>query len=186
MCGESWAPVGEGSSVAGMMPPMRIASALLAALALTCASRPPSPACIDLSGTYELAGQPTRKGTGSTAFVFSEGAVLNRIETLTITQPGCRLELHATGDGGKIHDAVLQSDLAWSEDGVSASWSPQKIGAAILAGASSRTRTLTLHLSPARDTLTVSSEFDERGLALLFMPFHDHGAATCVMKRVKS
>ena len=89
------------------------------------------------------------------------------------------------GDGGRIHEAVLQNDLSWTEDGVSTSWAPQKMGSAILAGASSRTRTLTLQLSPERDMLTISSEFDERGLALLFMPFHDHGAATCVMKRVK-
>jgi hypothetical protein len=169
-----------------MIPAMRILTALLAAMALTCASRPPSPTCIDLSGTYELAAQPIRKGTGSTAFVFGETAALNKVEMLTITQPGCRIELHAIGDGGKIHDAVLQNDLEWREDGVSASWSPKKMGAAILAGASSRIRTLTLRLSPEHDMLTISSEFDERGLALLFMPFHDHGAATCVMKRVKS
>jgi hypothetical protein len=165
---------------------MRLVTALLAAVALTCAIRSPSPTCIDLSGTYKLAGQPVRKGTGSTNFVFSEGASLNKIETLTITQPGCRIEIHATGDGGKVHDAVLENDLEWSEDGVSASWSPQKVGSSILSGASSRTRTLTLRLSPEHDTLTISSEFDERGLALLFMPFHDHGAATCMMKRVKS
>jgi len=167
-----------------MMLAMRIVTALLAAAALTCASRQSVPTCIDLSGTYKLLGQPTRQGTGSTAFVFGEGAVLNRIDALTITQPGCRIELHATGDGGKVHDAVLENDLSWTEDSVSASWSPQKIGAAILAGASSRTRTLTLRLSPEHDTLTISSEFDERGLALLFMPFHDHGEATCVMKRM--
>jgi len=165
---------------------MRLVTALLAAAALTCAIRPPSPTCIDLSGTWQLAGQPVRKGTGSTNFVFSEGASLNKIETLTITQPGCRIEIHATGDGGKVHDAVLVNDLDWSEDGVTVSWSPQKMGSSILSGASSRTRTLTLRLSPEHDTLTISSEFDERGLALLFMPFHDHGAATCVMKRVKS
>jgi len=165
---------------------MRIVPALLAVAALTCAIRPPSPTCIDLSGTYQLAGQPIRKGTGSTDFVFSEGSSMKKVETLTITQPGCRIEIHATGDGGKIHDAVLEKDLEWSEDGVSASWSPQKMGSSILSGASSRTRTLTLRLSPEHDTLTISSEFDERGLALLFMPFHDHGAATCVMKRVKS
>jgi len=168
------------------MPSMRLVTALLAAAALTCASRPPSPTCIDLSGTYQLAGQPLRKGTGSTDFVISEGASMKKIETLTITQPGCRIEIHAKGDGGKIHDAVLEKDLDWSEDGVTVSWSPQKVGSSILSGASSRTRTLTLRLSPERDTLTISSEFDERGLALLFMPFHDHGAATCVMKRVKS
>jgi len=168
------------------MPCMRIVPALLAATALTCASRPPTPACIDLSGRYALAAQPVRSGTGSTAFVFGEGASLKKVETLTITQPGCRIELHATGDDGKTHDAVLEHDLAWTDDGVSASWSPERVGASILTGASSRTRTLTLRLSPERDTLTVSSEFDERGLALLFMPFHDHGAATCVMKRVKS
>jgi len=161
-------------------------TALLAAAALMCASRPPSPTCIDLSGTYQRTGQPVRKGTGSTDFVFSEGASLKTIDTLTITQPGCRIEIHATGDSGKIHDAVIESNLDWSEDGVSASWSPQKMGSSILSGASSRTRTLTLRLSPGHDTLTISSEFDERGLALLFMPFHDHGAATCVMKRVKS
>jgi hypothetical protein len=169
-----------------MIPAMRIITALLAAAALTCATRPPSPTCIDLSGSYLLAGQPIRKGTGSTNFVFGEGVVINKVEALTITQPGCRLQIHATGDGGKIHDAVLENDLDWSEDGVSASWAPQKMGSAILAGASSRTRTLTLRLSPEHDMLTISSEFDERGLALLFMPFHDHGAATCVMKRVKS
>ena len=168
-----------------MMLPMRIVTALLAAAALTCATRPPATGCVDLSGSYELSGQPSRQGTGSTAFVFGEGAVLNKVEALTITQPGCRIELHATGDGGKIHDAVLENDLSWTDDSVSASWSPQKMGAAILAGASSRTRTLTLRLSPAHDTLTISSEFDERGLALLFMPFHDHGEATCVMKRIK-
>src|SRR5258706_515875 len=119
---------------------MRIVAALLAAMALTCASRPPSPACIDLSGTYKLSGQPIRKGTGSTAFVFSEGAVLNRVETLTITQPGCRIEIHATGDGGKIHDAVLENNLSWTDEGVSAAWAPQKMGSAILAGAPSPTR----------------------------------------------
>ncbi|MGH9424345.1 MAG: hypothetical protein ACRD3J_30515 [Thermoanaerobaculia bacterium] len=163
---------------------MRIVMALLAAAALSCASRPPAPACINLSGSYQLLGQPIRKGTGSKAFVFSEGAVLNKIDTLTITQPGCRIEIHATGDGGTIYDAILESDLSWTDDGVSASWSSQKLGAAMLTGASSRTRTLTLRLSEP-DTLTISSEFDERGLALLFIPFHDHGAATCVMKRVK-
>jgi len=118
-------------------------------------------------------------------FVLGDGAAINKIERLTITQPGCRVEIHATGDGGKIHEAILQNDLDWNDDGVTTTWSPQKTGSAILAGASSRTRTLTLRLSPERDTLTISSEFDERGLALLFMPFHDHGAATCVMKRVK-
>jgi len=168
------------------MPAMRIVTALLAAAALTCASRSSVPTCIDLTGTYQLSGQPTRQGTGSTAFVFGEGAVLNKVETLTIKQPGCRIELRATGDGGKVHDAILENDLNWTDDSVSASWSPQKIGAAILAGASSRTRTLTLRLSPEHDTLTISSEFDERGLALLFMPFHDHGEATCVMKRVSA
>ena len=166
------------------MPRMRIVPALLAAAALTCASRSSVPTCIDLTGTYQLSGQPTRQGTGSTAFVFGEGAVLNKVDTLTIKQPGCRVELHATGDGGKVHDAILENDLNWTDDSVSASWSPKKISAAILTGASSRTRTLTLRLSPEHDTLTISSEFDERGLALLFMPFHDHGEAICVMKRV--
>jgi hypothetical protein len=163
---------------------MRLLTALLAAASLTCASRPPAPSCIDLSGTYDLTAPPVRNGTGSAAFNFGEGASLKQVDTLTIRQPGCRVEIHATGDGGKVHDAVLENDLSWTENSVSASWSPQKIGSAILAGASSRTRTLTLRLSPERDLLTVSSEFDERGLALLFMPFHDHGAATCVMKRV--
>lgn len=167
------------------MPLMRIFTALLAAAALTCATRPSAPTCIDLSGTYQLSTQPIRKGTGSTAFVFGEGAVLNKIDTVTIRQPGCRVEIRATGDGGTVHDAIMDKDLAWTDDSVSTSWSPRKMGAGILAGASSRTRTLTLRLSRQRDALTISSEFDERGLALLFMPFHDHGAATCVMKRVK-
>jgi len=100
-------------------------------------------------------------------------------------QPGCRLEIHVTGDGGKSHDVILEHDLHWTDDGVSTTWSSGKTGS-ILAGASSRSRTLTLRLSPQHDTLTISSEFDERGLALLFMPFHDHGAATCVMRRVSS
>ncbi|MDP9360736.1 MAG: hypothetical protein M3P29_04710 [Acidobacteriota bacterium] len=164
---------------------MRIVMALLAAMALTCATQP-APACVDLSGTYTLAAPPIRKGTGSAAFVFGEGASLTKVETLTISQPGCRVEIYATGDGGKTRDAVLENDLDWTDDAVSATWSPQKMGSGILAGASSRTRTLTLRLSPAHDTLTISSEFDERGLALLFMPFHDHGSATCVMKRIKS
>jgi hypothetical protein len=169
-----------------MMPAMRVVTALLAAMALTCATQSKGPACIDLSGTYTLVSPPVRKGTGSAAFVFGEGASLTKVETLTISQPGCRLELHATGDGGKTDDAILENDLDWTDDGVSATWSSKKTGSAILAGASSRTRTLTLRLFPTRDVLTVSSEFDERGLALLFMPFHDHGSATCVMKRIKS
>jgi hypothetical protein len=163
---------------------MRIVAALLALGALGCATQTKAPACIDLSGTYVLAGPPVRNGTGSTAFVFGEGASLTKIDTLTIAQPGCRVALHVTGDGGTIHDAVLENDLSWTDDGVSATWTQKKIGPTILAGASSRSRTLTMRLSPQRDMLTVSSEFDERGLALLFMPFHDHGAATCVMKRV--
>ncbi len=167
------------------MPAMRIVTALLAATVMSCGSLAPSPACVDLTGTYELTGQPVRTGTGSTSFAFGEGATLRKVKTLTITQPGCRIELHLVADDGTTNDAVLENNLDWSEDGVTASWSPQKIGAAILTGASSRTRTLTLRLSPERDALTISSEFDERGLALLFIPFHDHGAATCVMKRVK-
>jgi len=166
------------------MPAMRIAAALLALGALTCATQSKGPACIDLSGTYKLAEQPVRKGTGSAAFVFGEGASLARVETLTISQPGCRIELQAKGDGGKTYEAVLENDLDWTDDGVSATWSPQKTTSSMLAGASSRTRTLTMRLSAQRDMLTISSEFDERGLALLFMPFHDHGSATCVMKRV--
>ncbi|MEA2164811.1 MAG: hypothetical protein QOK37_2938 [Thermoanaerobaculia bacterium] len=166
------------------MRPMRIVAALLALAALSCATQTTAPACIDLSGTYELAAPPLRSGTGSTSFVFGESASLTKIETLTIAQPGCRLRLHVTGDGGAIHDAVLEDNLDWTDDGVSVTWTQKKIGSNILAGASSRSRTLTMHLSPRRDMLTVSSEFDERGLALLFMPFHDHGAATCVMKRV--
>ena len=166
------------------MPKMRIVAALLALAALSCATQTAAPACIDLSGTYELAAPPLRSGTGSTSFVLGESNALTKIETLTIAQPGCRLELHVTGDGGTTHDAVLADNLAWTDDGVSVTWSQKKIGSNILAGASSCSRTLTLHLSPRRDMLTVSSEFDERGLALLFMPFHDHGAATCVMKRV--
>ena len=169
-----------------MIPPMRIVMALLAATTMTCASAPVLPTCIDLSGTYLLTGQPVRKGTGSTTFAMGEDITLKKIEQLTINQPGCRLELHVVGDGGRASDTVLEKDLEWLEDGVSASWSPQKVGSTILAGASSRTRTLTLRLSGQHDTLTISSEFDERGLALLFMPFHDHGAATCEMKRVKS
>jgi len=165
---------------------MRILMALLAATAMTCASAPSAPSCVDLSGTYQLTGQPIRNGTGSTSFAFSEACTLKRIETLTIKQPGCRVELHIVGDGGRTTEAVLESDLQWFEDGVSATWSPEKTGATMLAGASSRTRTLTFRLSAQRDVLTISSEFDERGLALLFMPFHDHGAATCMMKRVKS
>ena len=90
---------------------MRIFTALLAAAALTCASRP-------------------------TAFVFGEGAVLNKVDTLTIKQPGCRVEIHATGDGGTVHDAVLDNDLSWTDDSVSTSWSPKKMGSAILAGCS--------------------------------------------------
>jgi hypothetical protein len=163
---------------------MRIVMALLAAMALACATQSKAPSCVDLSGTYTLAEQPIRNGTGSAAFVFAEGASLTRVETLTISQPGCRIELHATGDDGKTYDAVLENDLDWTEDGVSATWSPQKTGSAILAGTSSRTRTLTLRLY--HDILTISSEFDERGLALLFMPFHDHGAARCAMKRTRS
>ncbi|MEA2237751.1 MAG: hypothetical protein QOC81_2475 [Thermoanaerobaculia bacterium] len=167
-----------------MMPAMRIVTALLALAALTCASQPQGPTCINLSGSYTLAEQPLRKGTGSAAFVFGEGASLVKVESLTIAQPGCRIELKVRGDGGKSYDAVLENDLDWTEDGVSATWSSQKSGSGILAGASSRTRTLSMRLSAERDKLTLSSEFDERGLALLFMPFHDHGAATCVMKRV--
>src|SRR5258706_16201653 len=104
-----------------MIPAMRMIAALLAAMALTCASRPPSAVCIDLSGTYKLSGQPVRKGTGSTAFVFSEAAVLNRGERLTLTQPGCRVEIHPTGPGGKIHDPILEYDLAWAGNRGSAS-----------------------------------------------------------------
>ena len=170
--------------VARMMPAMRIAAAFLALAAFACATQSAGPACIDLSGSYALAEQPVRKGTGSAAFVFGEGASLAKVETLTISQPGCRIEIQAQGDGGRSYSAVLEEGLEWTDDGVSASWSPQKTGSAILAGASSRTRTLTMRLSPQRDLLTISSEFDERGLALLFMPFHDHGAATCVMRRV--
>src|SRR4051794_30548797 len=76
-----------------MMPAMRIVAAFLALAALTCATQSKGPACIDLSGTYKLAEQPVRKGTGSAAFVFGEGASLARVETLTIAQPGCRIEL---------------------------------------------------------------------------------------------
>jgi len=169
---------------ARMMPAMRIATALLALAALTCATQPKGPTCIDLSGSYTLSEQPVRKGTGSAAFVFGEGASLVKVESLTISQPGCRIELKARGDGGKSYDAILENDLDWTDDGVSATWSSQKTGSGILAGASSRTRTLSMRLSAERDKLTISSEFDERGLALLFMPFHDHGAATCVMRRV--
>ena len=166
------------------MRAMRMVSALLTIVAFSCATRPQGPTCVDLSGSYALAEQPVRNGTGSAAFVFGDGLSLVRIDRLTIAQPGCRIELRVSGDGGKSHDAVFENDLEWSDDGVSATWTPAKTGSAILAGASSRTRTLTMRLSPRRDLLTISSQFDERGLALLFMPFHDHGEATCVMKRV--
>ena len=161
---------------------MRRSLALVLLLAASCASAP-SRRCLDLSGTFDVQGICEHQGTGSQMFWFGDNALVKEVRSLTIDQPGCTLHIHVIGDDGVDHEAVLDRKLDWSDDGVSFNWGPTALVGGILPGTSRQTRTISLTMSDDRTKLTVLSEYDERGLALLFMPFHDHGQASCTLVR---
>ena len=140
---------------------------------------------MNVSGTYRGSGQCTRTGTGKGGLILGDDVSFRNVSALTVEQIGCTLKLQVTGDEGVVRNVSLDHDLEWTEKGVAYRWKPGHHSSSILPGTSSETRTLLLQLSPQNDSITLTSAYDERGVALLFVPFHDHNEISCVMARAR-
>lgn len=159
---------------------------ILAALAASSCATAPVPQCINISGIYEGTGACLRRGTGSDRLVLDQQLALVDLKAVTVEQIGCSLRLHVRGDDG--HDRVinLDHDLDWKENGVTFSWRPPRSSSPSFTQGTTETRSLSLELDPDYGrTLTVTSALDIRGIALLFVPYHDRGEAKCVLTRTK-
>ena len=160
---------------------MRRAAVLFVLIAASCASAPVRQ-CIQLAGTFHATGACTRSAK-SAKLLINDDLSFKDIVTLVIEQTGCALHLRITGDGGAPREADLATDIQWNDIGFDYSWEPKKSGPNILPGASREQRTISMKLSDDLNVLTLTSAYDEHGLALLFVPFHNHNEATCVFKR---
>lgn len=160
-------------------------AALLSVLLLTSCASAPVQQCIQIAGTFNAAGICSRTAKRAKVVV-SDTAVFEDIKSVTIEQSGCSLTLNVTGDTGQAQAATLSSDLEWTDNGVAFSWTPRKTTTNLLPGASRDQRTISLKFSDDREVLTLTSAFDEQGLALLFVPFHEHMEAACVLIRAPS
>jgi len=156
-----------------------LAAALL--LACGCASTSLQP-CADLSGTWRNSGEQSRTGTIGKG-VLPDGIPLGQVTTLVVQQEGCKITLHATLDDGTRRNYDLK-ELEWSEEGGATVTYNTKRGSNILpAAAGSSTRTFGLRPGPDPRSLIVSDHLDERGLALLIMPYHNEGQVEFLMVR---
>lgn len=160
--------------------------AILAALAAFSCATTPVQQCVNISGVYEGKGACLRRGTGSSRLVLDERLALVDLGALTVEQIGCALRLHVRGEDGAERIINLDHDLEWKENGVTFSWKPPKTGAPSFTQGTTETRSLMLELDPDDGrTLKVTSALDIRGIALLFVPYHDRGEAQCVLTRTK-
>jgi len=162
---------------------MRSALLLLALAAFSCASSPVEQ-CIQLSGTFNATGACTRSAKTAKIWL-SDTVIVDNIKSVVVDQSGCGLKLRVTEDDGTSREATLDSDLQWNDIGFDRTWSPTSRVATMLPGATREERTISMKMSEDRSVLTITSAFDHHGLALLFMPFHQHEEATCVFTRAK-
>ena len=164
---------------------MRNAWLVVVFAAVGCASSPVQQ-CINISGSYLSAGECTRAGTaGETRLVLSDSSSCTGIQTMLIEQMGCALKVHVTAKDGATHDLTFDKDVEWSDSGATFTWTPKRSGPSILPGTAAESRTLTFALAPSGDGLTVTSSWDQRGVALLFVPYHNHREISCAMKRAQ-
>jgi hypothetical protein len=160
---------------------MRRSLAVAFLLASGCASSTLQP-CANLSGIWRNSGEQSRTGTIGKA-VLPDGVPLSSVTTLQVEQEGCKITLRATLQDGTRRNYELK-ELEWTEEGGASVTYNIKRGSNILpAAAGSTTRTFSLRAGGDPQSLIVADHLDERGLALLIMPYHNEGQVEFLMVR---
>jgi hypothetical protein len=160
-----------------------LTAAALVALAATSCSTASSRRCADLTGLYTQGSCRQEEKKPLTDIRLPDDTLLAGIERFNVTQTGCsEVRIEASGRPDAI---VLRPDeddaVRWDEDGnLRGDTKPRS--SAIMAGFARSSREWSL--TTENGGLRYSDAHDERGMALVLLPFHDRVAASCEWLRV--
>jgi hypothetical protein len=160
-----------------------MAMALLAAAG--CASSSSVRQCSQLSGLYEPAACKQEEPKPLTDLQLPDGTPLAGVKRLEVEQTSCN-EVRIVSSGRE--DIILRPDeddrVTWDENGALAGGSEPKKSFVPIAAAMRSFREWRLSRSNSGTGLTYSDAREERGMALMLIPFRNRVAATCEWIRV--
>jgi len=160
-----------------------MAVAVLAAAG--CASSASVRQCSQLSGLYEPGACTQEEQKPLTDLQLPDGTPLAGVKRLMIEQTSCN-EVKIVSSGRE--DIVLHPDeddrVTWDENGALAGGSEPKKSFVPIAAAMRSFREWRLSRSNTGPGLTYMDSREERGMALMLIPFKNRVAATCEWVRV--
>lgn len=153
---------------------------LSAGLILTSCATSTLERCADFTGTYAASGCHQRETKPLKDILLPDGTPLAGISKLSIVQTGCS-RITISAEGRKEIELRPDDDFSthWDDDGSLTGGTTPQSGGSILPGVSRTSREWHLSLSESSDGLVYSDAHDERGLALLLIPFHARVEAAC-------
>jgi hypothetical protein len=141
--------------------------------------------CAQLSGLYEPAACKQEEDKPLVDLQLPDGTPLAGVRRLTVEQTTCD-EIRITSDGRAT--IVLRPDsdehVTWDEGGALAGGSEPKRSFSPIAAAMRSFREWRLSRSNNGTGLTYSDAREERGMALMLIPFRNRLAATCEWIRI--
>jgi hypothetical protein len=158
---------------------------LAALLLISCASGNGAKRCTDFSGLYTSGSCHQHEKKPLKEILLPDSTALAGVSTITITQSGCNEVRISSKDRA---DIVLHPDedsaVRWTEDGRLMGGTKPVNSVQILPGFARSSRAWYLSVSDSGNGLVYTDERDERGMALLLIPFHEHLEAECEWVRM--
>lgn len=159
---------------------------LLAALLLVgCASGSDTKRCTDFSGLYTPGSCRQHEKKPLTDIRLPDNSTLSGITTLKIVQTGCtEIRISAADRTDIVLHPDEDSSTHWTEDGRLTGCSKPENSVQLIPGFGRSSREWHLATADSGHGLVYTDGHDERGMALLLIPFHEHTEAECEWVRV--
>lgn len=141
--------------------------------------------CADLTGLYEQGGCRQLEEKPLVEIRFPDGTLLAGASRIVVEQHACaEIRLKSKGRDDIVLTPDPEGPIRWNSDGALVGTSAAKSSGSVTAGFGRASREWKLGLSESGDGLTYTDSRDERGMALLVMPFHERIAVSCEWLRI--
>lgn len=141
--------------------------------------------CADLSGTFEQGSCTQLEKKPLIEIRLPDGSLLAGAKRLIVEQHACgTVRIKSEGRADIVLEPDEEGAIHWNSDGSLTGTTKTSASAGITAGFGRTSREWKLERTEGTDGLTYTDSHDERGMALLVMPFHDRMAASCAWMRV--
>jgi hypothetical protein len=141
--------------------------------------------CEQLSGLYEPGACHQEEKVPLTEILLPDGTTLAGVKRVSVEQTACsEVRIKPVGRADMLLVPTDDSTTRWDDDGALVGGTASRMNITMVLGAAKSSKEWRLAISNISHGLTYTFASEDRGMALLLIPFHERKAASCEWVRV--